>query len=179
VSGEGKTSVSCHLATSLARSGRKTLLVDCDLRRPAAHRLFGLAAEPGLSELLRGETTEEDVVQKTPIEDLDMIVAGVWDPKATRALAQGRIAGVFESLKKKYDLIIVDSSPVLPVVDAILVGKHVDGVLFSVLRDVSRLPMVYAAHQRMAALGALMLGAIVNGTSEACYGYQYSYRGPR
>jgi polysaccharide biosynthesis transport protein len=175
VAGEGKTSLSCHLATSLARAGRKTLLIDCDLRSPAAHRLFELPAEPGLSEVLRGEANVTDVIHTTPADSLWLIAAGKCDAQTLQSLAQDAIAPVLNQLKEQYEFIIIDSSPVLPVVDALVIGQHVDVVIFSLLREVSRIPNVYAAYQRLATLGIRMLGAVVNGVQKDAYGVSYKY----
>jgi capsular exopolysaccharide synthesis family protein len=169
-SGEGKTSLSSHLAVSLARAGRKTLLVDCDLRKPAAHRLFELPLAPGFSEVLRGEIDVEDAIQPTPAAGLSLMAAGQVDTEALQQLAQDGVKRLFAHLRADYDFIIVDSSPVLPVADSLLVAQHVDGVIFSILRDVSRMPKVYAAYQRLATLDVTMLGAVVNGATEEPYG---------
>jgi hypothetical protein len=114
LSGEGKTSLACHLATSLARSGRKTLLLDGDLRHPSAHRLFELPLEPGFSEVLRGETSLADAARATQANGLWLMSAGRCDAQAIQALAQDGIGNIFRSLKEQYDFIVVDSSPVLP-----------------------------------------------------------------
>jgi polysaccharide biosynthesis transport protein len=171
VSGEGKTSLASHLAASLARGGRRTLLVDGDLRNPAAHQLFGLTAGPGFSELLRGEMEPSQVVQNTPLENLSLLAAGAADRRALQALAQeGILRNVFAELKENYDFLIVDVSPVLPVADALLIGEHADAVVMSVLRNVSRLPAVHAAQQRLASLGIRVLGAVVIGEGLEMYG---------
>ena len=162
VKGEGKTSLACHLATSLARAGRRTLLIDCDLRSPAAHRLFDLPPGPGLSEVLRGEVDAADVIQPTPAHGLHLIPAGRCDALAIQALAQDGIRALFDDLRARYDFIIVDSAPVLPVADSLLVSQVVDAVIFSILRDVSRVPMVHAAYERLTALGTRTLGAVVS-----------------
>ena len=171
VSGEGKTSLAGHLAASLARGGRRTLLVDGDLRNPAAHQLFGLSAGPGFAELLRGEVEPAQVVQPTTLENLSVLAAGAADRRALQALAQeGVLHTVFDELKEQYDFLIVDVSPVLPVADALLIGEHADAVLLSVLRNVSRLPAVHAAQQRLASLGIRVLGAVVIGEGVEAYG---------
>jgi capsular exopolysaccharide synthesis family protein len=161
--GEGKTSLASQLAASLARAWRKTLLVDGDLRNPAAHKLFDVPLEPGLSEVLRSEATVGDVVRPTPLSRLWMVPAGHWDSHAVQALAQDGVRTTLAQLKSQYEFIVVDSSPVLPVADSLLLAQHVDGVIFSVLRDVSRLPAVHAAHQRLGALGVQVLGAVMIG----------------
>jgi succinoglycan biosynthesis transport protein ExoP len=171
--GEGKTSLASQLAASLARAGRKTLLVDCDLRKPAMHKLFDLPLEPGFSEVLRGEVGLADVVRPTRLSRLWLVSAGICDSHATQALAQDNVAAIFEELRGQFDYVILDSAPVLPVADSLLLAQHVDGVIFSILRDESRLPRVYAAQQRLASLGVRILGAVINGTPGDAYGSAY------
>jgi succinoglycan biosynthesis transport protein ExoP len=171
--GEGKTSLATQLAASLAAAGRKTLLVDADLRNPAAHRVFDMPDAPGCCEALRTEIEPPDAVQATPVTGLSLLPAGHLDDAALSALAQTGLEPLLESQRSQFDFIIVDSSPVLPVADAVQIAAHVDGVIFSVLRDVSRLPRVHAARERLAALGIPVLGAVVLGTDEEAGGYGY------
>jgi succinoglycan biosynthesis transport protein ExoP len=170
IGGEGKTSLASQLAASLARGGRKTLLVDCDLRNPAAHRQFGLPVGPGLSEVLRGETTLKKVVHATPIDGLSLLPAGSSDLRAVRALSQVDLSGLFAHFKTEYDFVVVDVCPVLPVSDALVVGRHADAVLFAVLRNVSRLPAVYEAQKRLSSVDIPTLGAVVLGEQTETYG---------
>ena len=172
--GEGKTSLASHLATSLARSGQKTLLIDADLRCPSIHRLFDLTLDPGLSELLRGEVAFEDVIVSTAVEELKVLTAGKCDTQTLRILSQGGLGGLFAQLKEQYDFVIVDSSPILPVADAQIIAQQVDAVLFSILADVSRKTKIQAAYQRIAALGVKVLGAVVTGVHDrGRYGNKY------
>jgi capsular exopolysaccharide synthesis family protein len=173
--GEGKTSLATLLATSLARAWRKTVLIDGDLRNPAAHRPFDLPLEPGFSEMLRREVDLNDVVRPTPISRLWVIPAGNCDPFAIQALAQKEVRALFERLKEQYDFIVIDSSPVLPVADALSLGRHADGVILSVLRHVSRVPAVRAAHDRLTSLGIRMLGTVVIGTPDEGDHLRYQY----
>jgi capsular exopolysaccharide synthesis family protein len=170
---EGKTSLASHLAVSIARTGRRTLLVDCDLRNPSAHRLFDLSRVPGVCELLRGECDLAGAVRPTRVADLWMIPAGQCDLRVLQALARHRAGELFERLKQEFEFVIVDSSPVLPVTDSLLIGQHADRVLFSILREVSQMPKVYAAYQRLTVLGIQVLGAVVSGTDEVVYSYGY------
>ena len=136
VSGEGKTSLASNLAASLARGGRRTLLVDGDLRNPAVHQIFNLPAGPGFAELLRGEVEPAHVVQNTTLDNLSVLAAGVGDRRAVQALAQeGVLRTVLDELKEQFDFLIVDVCPVLPVADALLIGEHADAVLLSVMRN--------------------------------------------
>ncbi|MGD0042142.1 MAG: polysaccharide biosynthesis tyrosine autokinase, partial [Isosphaeraceae bacterium] len=172
--GEGKTSLASHLATSLARSGQKTLLIDADLRCPSIHRLFDLTPDPGLSELLRGEVALDDVIISTAVEELKVITSGKCDPQTLRILSQGGLGGLFARLKEQYDFVIVDSSPILAVADAQIIAQQVDAVLFSILADVSRKTKILAAYQRIAALGVKVLGAVVTGAHDrGSYGDKY------
>jgi capsular exopolysaccharide synthesis family protein len=176
--GEGKTSLACHLATSLARAGRRTLLLDCDLRSPTAHRVFDLPLEPGLSEVLRGEVPLEEASHPIALGELRMITAGRCDAEALHLLGLEPLREVLERLRGQYEFIIVDTPPILPVADALLVGQHVDAAIFSILRDVSRVPKVQTARERLAALGVRVLGAVVAGTRVEKYGADYYYAAP-
>jgi succinoglycan biosynthesis transport protein ExoP len=161
--GEGKTTVASHLASSLARAGRKTLLIDGDLRRPSAHQLFELPMQPGFSEVLLDEVELNDAVQPTTLDGLSFMAAGQWDREVMQALARGGVEGILEKLQEEYDFIVIDSHPVLPATDSLLIGQRADAVILSVLREVSQMPRVYAASQRLTTLGIRVLGAVVNG----------------
>ncbi|WP_254053947.1 polysaccharide biosynthesis tyrosine autokinase [Singulisphaera sp. GP187] len=171
--GEGKTSLASHLATSLARAGRRTLLVDGDLRRPSVHELFDQPCVPGFSEVLRDEIELIDAVQPTLISGLSLLTAGFSDSDSIQTLASRDLRAMFDQLKEQFDFLVIDSSPVLPVADALLIGQHVDAVIFSIMRDVSRIPTVQAAYDRLARLGIRMLGAIVTGEQTDHYGSNY------
>ena len=173
IKGEGKTSLACHLATSLARAGRRTLLVDGDLRSPSCHRLYGLPNVPGLCELLRGEASVEEAVRDAEYGGTALIPAGRIDALALQALNQDGLRSLLDDLKGRYDYILIDSAPVLPVADSLAISQSADAVIFAVMRDVSRLPMVYSAYERLAALGVRVLGAVVSGVPENSHAYEY------
>jgi capsular exopolysaccharide synthesis family protein len=178
VGGEGKTLLSCHLAVSLARAGCKTLLIDGDLRRPSVHKLFNLAVENGLSDLLRGEVQSSDITNPGPLDGLSVITAGHSDRQAIQMLSRDRLGEILRQLSNEYEFVIIDSAPVLPVADAQLIGQHVDGVVLSVMRHVSRLPSVYAACERLSMLGVRILGAVVNGMQGNYYQSSPYYNTP-
>jgi capsular exopolysaccharide synthesis family protein len=173
-SGEGKTSLACHLAMSLARSGMKTLLIDCDLRKPTIHRLFDIPASPGFCEFLRGEAGADEIVRATAVDGLDAITAGRCDSQALRALARAETGAIFDAFADSHDIIVVDTSPVLPVTDPLLVGRHVDGAVYSILRDVSRVPLTLSAVGRIKSMNIRLLGAVVTGVNSPLYGTYYS-----
>ena len=170
---EGKTSLSCHLATSLARSGRRTLLIDCDLRLPTAHRLYDQPLSPGLCELIRGEAGLAEAIRETSPGGPFLLPAGRRDPATLQLIARDGLRALLEELKAQFDFVIVDSAPILPVADSLLIGQSVDAVLFSVLREVSRMPTVYAAYERLEVLGIKILGAVVSGIRSPEHSYSY------
>jgi len=158
---EGKTTVATHLAASLARAGRSTLLIDGDLRQPSIHLLFGVPQQSGFCEILRGETEIDDAVQPAQLEGLHLLQAGQCDHVALSMLVKEQGAELFNSLRAKFDYIVIDSGPVLGYADALQLGHYADAAVLSVLRDVSRLPMVYEAREQLEAVGVPILGAVV------------------
>lgn len=176
VSGEGKTTLSTHLAASLALAGQRTILIDGDLRNPNAYKPFQLPPnEPGLCEVLRGETTMEAVIRPTPIEGLMFLPAGKWGDDTAQRLASMGLQEVFGYLRQQFDFVVVDSSPILPVSDPLLFARHVDGVLVSLMQGVSRMTLVEDANRRLASLRVPVLGAVLHGTKGQTYGYGSNY----
>jgi polysaccharide biosynthesis transport protein len=176
VGGEGKTTLASNLAMSLARAGRKTLLIDCDLRRPAAHQLFEQTLQPGFSEVVLHEVDLPDAVRPTTTDpNLYLLPAGHWDREVIQELAKTGIISIFERLREEFDFIIIDSHPVLPATDSLLIGQHVDAVIVSLMRDVSQVHHVHTACQQLATLGIRIFGAVVNGVPIKDYGKGYQY----
>jgi len=163
---EGKTTTATQLAASLARSGRRTLLVDADIRNPGAHHSFGMPQEPGLCELLRGEADREAVVQPTRTPNLWLLAAGRCELRSVQALSTSFLGTTIAALCVQFDYIVIDSGPVLKVADPLLVGQHVDAAIVSVLRDVSKIPKVYEACERLRSVGITVLGTVVNGVND-------------
>ncbi len=174
--GEGKTSLASQLATSMATAGMRALIVDCDLRNPSVQKLFELPLAPGVSEVLRQEVDVADAVQATAVPNLWVIPAGQCSNATIAALAQGHpMETLFNRLRGQFDFIIVDSCPVLPVADALLIGQHVDGVVFSIMQDISQLPKVMTATEKLNQLNIPLVGAVVNGIKQDVYSYGYNY----
>lgn len=171
MAGEGKTTLAANLATSLASAGRRTLLVDFDLRRPMLHQVYQVPIGPGLGELLSGPdlTDYTDYIRETATEGLWLIPAGAKRQRAIAELSDARTAELFAALKEQFEFIIVDGPPVLPVVDTRLVARHADGVVLSLLRDVSELPKVRSACQLLQSYRVRILGGVVIGASGDVY----------
>jgi capsular exopolysaccharide synthesis family protein len=163
---EGKTTVASQLAASLARAGRRTLLVDGDLRNPTSHIVFGLPLGPGFAEVLRGEAEREASIYPTAAQNLWLMPAGQMDAASAQAIAGETLVTLIRNLKEQYDYVVVDAPPVLKVADPLIFGQCMDAAVLSVRRDVSRIPNVHEACERLKSVGVKVLGAIVNGVSE-------------
>lgn len=163
VEGEGKTTAATQLAASLARSDRRTLLIDGDLRHPTAHVPLQLEMRAGFPELLRGEIGNDEAVQPTSIEGLFAVTGGAHDYAAVSALSRPDLAKILKGYRESFDHIVIDSSPVLEVSDSLMLAQQSDVVVLSAMLDVSRVPQVNAAVDRLRSVGARLLGAVVHG----------------
>jgi capsular exopolysaccharide synthesis family protein len=166
VSGEGKTTLAAQLAMSLARAGRRTVLVDFDLRQPSFDDAFGLERSPGVSEILRSESDLARAIQHTQTGNLSVITAGRWNRTALSALANGGADSLFKELRDEYEFVVVDTSPILPIADARFVSQYVDSVVLCVFRDISEAPRIRAACEILQAFGVQCVEAAVTGASE-------------
>ena len=160
---EGRTTVASQLAASLARAGRRTLLIDGDLRRPALHALFDAPLEDGLCEVLRAEVDVADVIRPTHAEGLWLLTAGYCDVDAIHALATEQMQPVFDKLRTEYDFIIIDGAPILGMSDALIFGQYSDGAILSVRRDHSQMPKINHSIELLRGVGIRIIGAVVNG----------------
>ena len=170
---EGKTALAVQLATRLARSGKPTLLVDYDLRRPSIHRIFDVPRGPGVSECLRQECDLGQVVHRIGAENLAVITAGAPLLESLGPLANGATTAFFTKARAGFAFVVVDGSPILPVIDGLLVSQHADTVVLSVCRDTSRGPQVLRACEKLSDFGSQKHVAVLTGGSEeACGDYQ-------
>jgi capsular exopolysaccharide synthesis family protein len=160
---EGSTTVASHLALSLTRAGRRTLLIDGDLRDPSLHKLFAMPLEDGVCELLRSEIEISDAIRPTNTEGLWLMTAGVCDMDAIHALATDQLQPIFEKLRAEFDFVIIDGAPILGLSDSLSIGQHIDGAILTVLRDHSGVRSIHQASELLKSLGIRVLGCVVNG----------------
>lgn len=125
---DGKSSLAANLAVTMAQSGRRTILVDCDLRRPTLHDLFDLNAEPGLTNVILAEF-DGVPLQETGVENLQLLASGPKPPNPADMLGSKRMDALIGELTGQADFVIFDSPPALAVTDAAVLGAKVDGVL--------------------------------------------------
>ena len=114
VGGEGKTTVATQLAMSLARVGKRTLLVDFDLPRPAVNNVFDLPLEPGICDVLRSDYTLDDVVHDVALPNLYVVTSGLADAASSRFMNSARMEELIQELREQFDYVIVDGSPLIP-----------------------------------------------------------------
>lgn len=161
--GEGKTTASIEIAKMLARSGQKTLLVDFDLRRPRLHEEFSINRGPGVYDILICDKTIEESVVQVDDSKLFVLPAGEPDEKVIVESFAGLLTEFFETLRMKYDFVIVDCCPILSVVDGRIIAQYVDGIILAMTRDVSVVPDAIESRDILRSHGASVIGTIVSG----------------
>jgi capsular exopolysaccharide synthesis family protein len=173
-SGEGKTTLALSMTRMLAKSGRKVILVDADLRKPTVSQFLGIATEPGLVELLAGEASLADVIRKDEPSGSDLITAGRFVPNAADIINSDQMRQMIDGLSQSYDMVIFDSPPVMAVSDARILANLVDRVVFSVRWAETRRETVVTAMKQVSMSGGKIAGVvlnIVNVKKHAQYGY--------
>ncbi|CAM3381830.1 tyrosine-protein kinase [Pseudomonas floridensis] len=180
--GAGKSFVSSNLAAIIAQTGKRVLLIDADMRKGYLHRIFGLQPKHGLSDTLAARLKCTDVINHTPIRHLDFISCGFAAPNPSELLMHDNFNKMLTELSPLYDLILVDTPPILAVTDATLVGRQAGTCLLVARFGVTTLKEVEACKRRLGQNGILIKGAIFNAvvrkatTSDydcAAYGYNY------
>ena len=162
VSREGKTVTSVNTAVMLAQLGGKTVLVDADLRRARCHRLLSIDNHLGLTEVLTGSRELREVLRPTAIEHLDFLSAGASPPNPTELLGSRRMAETLRHLAQDYEYVVIDSSPVLPVSDSLLLAKLVDGVVIVANAAATPRQQVRIACVRVEYAQGRLLGIVLN-----------------
>jgi Mrp family chromosome partitioning ATPase len=141
------------------------LMLDGDLRHPGAHLALGLELRAGLPELLRGELGNDEAVQPTSIDGLFAVTGGACDYAAISALSRPDLARIIQGFRDSFDHVVIDAGSVLDVSDALMLGQQSDAVILSTMLDVSRVPQVAAAVERLRSVGVRLLGVIVHGVA--------------
>lgn len=172
--GEGKSTFAANLAVSLARTGVRTVLVEADMHRPTLFETFGVPRSPGLSELLQAKGRVRDVVRETDYPGLSLLSAGAGAASLTPTILPERVAQIMRELREMFQMVVVDSPPVLPVYDAMVLGQNVDETVLMVRCNHSRFATIGQAQSRLESVGVKIAGLVVCGSSLANrYGYYY------
>lgn len=160
--GEGKSLCAFNLATVMALDGKRVILLDCDLRRPAQHMLAEIPLEPGLSNLIAGEATIGAALRPTAVANLSLIPAGTLPPNPPELLGSAESRRLIQELKDRCDIVIIDSPPVLSLTDAQVLSSLADGVVMVVAADSTPMPHVQRSQAMLRHVGGRLLGVIFN-----------------
>jgi len=180
VPGEGKSTTAVNLAITLAQTGQNILLIDGDLRRPQVAAMLGLEGNVGVTTVLVGKIDAQDAIQRHET-GLDVLASGAVPPNPAELLQSHAMAELLAELRGKYDTIILDAPPLLPVTDAALLAAQTDGALLVVRHSQTTREQLHGAHERLSGVGATPLGVIFNmvprrrGGANYGYGYGYGY----
>lgn len=175
---EGKTTLAAQLAERCVNAGLMTLLIDADLRSPSLTRMLDATEAEGLVNVLRGETAPEAAIRV--VDDaggFHFLPAGAPRSDPSRLLQGDGFGKLLAQARESFEMIIVDAPPVLPVPDALTIGRWTDGAVLAVRYDTSRFSLVDRAQRRLAHVGVPVIGAVVNGVrpTAASYGGYYAY----
>jgi non-specific protein-tyrosine kinase len=171
---EGKTTVACNLAISLAQLGHRVLLVDADLRSPSLHKLFGVSGSLGMVSYLTGQQDWRAVVRPSGSEGLDVLVCGPMPPNPCELLSSQRMGALIRSANAEYGFIIVDSSPMLALADSRILAPLVDGVLLVVKTGTTPREQLLHAQSGIRSVGGNLIGVVLNSVDIRTNGY-YNY----
>lgn len=174
VAGEGKTTLATSLWRGLTQASYRTILVDFDLRRPSVHENLGYELGLGVSDVVKGNTPWQAAVRSNGANGYIM-TAGSSRPVNLSAAGTKTLPDLFRALRAEYDFVIVDTPPVLPVVDTRVIGEHADAAVLSVMKDKSRIPQIIATHETLKAHGIPVMGVVVSGCGAKGGDYSYQY----
>ena len=174
---EGKTTTAANLAVSFAQQGMRVLLVDCDLRRSRIHKMFGVPREPGMTELILGQQDIDSVARETSVPGLYILPSGILPPNPSELLGGDRMRKTLASLSEAFDLIVIDTPPLLAASDAAILATITDGVVLVVRAGVTEIEAGQQAIAQLQSVGARVVGAVLNDPDSKLqqYGGYYKY----
>lgn len=174
---EGKTFVSSNLATIFAQAKEPTLLIDADMRKGDLYKSFNLKPKNGLSTLLAGMASIEEAVVQTAIPNLSLLPAGPYTPNPTELLSSDKLPNILRELEKRYKRIIIDSTPILNVSEALILGDKTDGIVFVVRAGHTSMKYIMEA-KKIINKRVKIIGAVLNDTQMDSDKYYYHYYYP-
>jgi capsular exopolysaccharide synthesis family protein len=174
---EGKTIVSVNLAGSFAQANKKVLIMDCDLRKPRVHTVFDAERFPGISDYLFNNVKLEDIIRKTPLENLEVITSGTIPPNPSELLGSLQMKKFLDTLKEMYDIIIIDSPPCISVTDSEILFNLTDGTILVAQANKTAKDAFFKTYQNLYKINKHnLLGTVLNNFRfQQTYGYYYNY----
>lgn len=178
---EGKTTVACTIAIAFAQAGQRVCIVDCDLRRPRMHRIFDRVGDGGVTTVLVGDATVEEVAKPTVVQNLYCVPSGPTPPNAADVLHSARFKKFVEALEERFDRVIIDSPPVVPLTDAAIISTLVDGTVFVMRSFATTKAMSKQGLRALRDVESTLLGAVLNAVDldrgeYSYYQHYYYYR---
>lgn len=170
---EGKTTILVNLAISFSEEGKSVLIIDSDLRKPKIHKFFEIESYPGLTEILLGSKKLEEVIKNINTK-LNVIPSGFLPKDPLKLFGTPMMKDFVNSLKPKFDVILFDSPPIFSVNDAVLISKHIDGVLFVLNSGSVKEGFAKKAKDRLEKVKANVLGVVMNRFEPRKHGYSYN-----
>lgn len=162
---EGKSTTLANLAVTLAQGGRRTLLVDCDLRHPRQHEIFGVPGQPGLADMILNNQLGDPPLARTEVEDLCLLPAGSSPPSPADLLGSRRMETLIANLKAQADLVLFDAPPVIAVTDAALLASKLDGVLLVVSAGQTKREHAQRAKELLQKINVRIVGTVLTNAS--------------
>lgn len=175
--GEGKSTTITNLAVTFAQSEKKVVLIDADLRKPTAHHTFSISNRYGLSSIISQQCSLEEGIQVTDIPNLDVITSGAIPPNPAEMMGSKRMTATIEQLRQMYDIVLIDTPPLLAVTDAQIVSTKSDGVILVVDQGKVKRDIASKAVKNLESVNARILGVVLNNVkrkaNEEAYYYYY------
>ncbi|MGG1634066.1 capsular biosynthesis protein [Paenibacillus sp. FSL A5-0031] len=175
--GEGKSTTITNLAVTFAQSEKKVVLIDADLRKPTAHHTFSISNRYGLSSIISQQCSLEEGIQVTDIPNLDVITSGAIPPNPAEMMGSKRMTATIEQLRQMYDIVLIDTPPLLAVTDAQIVATKSDGVILVVDQGKVKRDIASKAVKNLESVNARILGVVLNNVkrkaNEEAYYYYY------
>lgn len=176
--GEGKTTTVANLAITYANFGKKTLLIDTDLRRPVIDKVFNVPREPGVTNFITNQTDDyKSLIKKTEIENLSIITSGLIPPNPSEMLGSSRMVQFIKKLEGEFEMILFDSPPLIAVTDANMISREIDQIVLVVKVGQTDKKAFHHTITNLeninAPLGGIIMNAVTNKTSYGSYYYYY------
>lgn len=172
---EGKSVVTANLAITLAQQGKKVLLMDCDLRKPMVHKLFGVPSSPGITNVLVDGTPLDTLASKAPVQGLTVIPAGPIPPNPSELLGSSSMDQLLQEVSERFDYVLLDTPPVVSVTDAVVLSSRLDGLILVVHAGVTRTQLVKEAKKNIEQAQGNLIGVVLNGVRYSSGDYRYYY----
>lgn len=173
---EGKTTTICNVAVTMAHAGQKVLIVDLDLRKPRLHKLFKIPNDTGVTNLIvKNKGIEEAIQHIRDIPNVDLLTSGPIPPMPSELIASKRMKEILDELSQKYDVILIDTPPVLSVTDATIVSRYTNGVILTVAVGEASIEEVKTSKKALDKVEANILGVILTKADYSKNGYYYYY----